>query len=251
MGVSELVILIAQALHYHGKAKLSGLSHDEIGDENEGDPLRASDPTELPRCFGAGLGLLSMQLDLLDTLQLNLTAQTAAADATLDSDGGNVSAPLAPTSSVAVLEQQMAAKNIRERQEKLRAQSEALNEQVLAMWSAIISANTSAWAELSSYCTLGVAEEEVLKRECWLFGALKQALAEVAGGNLRCELLPSDCSSSLLDAAIAQSGVGSYRLSADGSAIQATGAPNNRVPHVIKVCVSLALRNVEEEIIMT
>lgn len=240
MNVSDLVKLISRALRHHGASATVAVP-DELH------PLRASDVSVLPRLFGIGLGLLSMQMDLLDSLIVAAAKEregendTAAAGLSLQS--GRI--------ALSQLEQQYAQHSQQGRLQQLRRQEESFAALLVDLWGSLIAANTLTWLELSCYPTLGAQEEVAVKTDCWLYGAIVGAVGEAASGNLRGELIPTvqqqaavvpAGKQSLLQQALSSSQVISKRLGSDGDIEDVRGGQENqRVVHIIKVCVNMAL----------
>lgn len=230
--MSDLVKLVARALrHYGASATLA------VVDEQH--HLHAPDASALPRLFGMGLGLLSMQMDLLDTLLVATTA--AAADNT---DGGGESGTALRT-PLSLMEQQHAQQSQQVRLAQLRKQEESFAALLVDLWGSLIAANLATWLELSCYPTLGAQEEQAFRTDCWLFAAVASALGEASSGNLRGELIPTaqgNEGESLLQMALTSSQITSKRLGADGEVENTPGGNvNQRVVHIIKVCVNMAL----------
>lgn len=216
--VSELIKIITRALAFHGVAS---------GEEQSSHAYAAADPADLVRCFGMALGLLSMQMDLLDSLL------------------GEVQASPAHPS------EQFGQPSQAERQGELRRQLASFDDMVTQLWGALIAANTAAWLELACYPALGSQEEQVLRSECWLHAAVASAVGDAASGNLREELIPSDTSEktgALLSKALQVSGLASKRLSNDGEVEEVPhGQSNQRLVHIIKICVGMALSAQHEQ----
>jgi hypothetical protein len=270
-----LVAIVTQALRACGTsadssscAALSSLSSSG---------LQASD---MQRCFGAALGLLSMQRDLLDSLALsavtrNLGAQAWPADDEADDVIAASTAASSSSSGAASLQQRAARQAKRmteqqasEKQQHLRMQFDVLSAMQMGLWEAVLAANTPTWLELSCYPSLGPREEQRLCEECWFFQAVRGTAAEVRAGRMRGDMLPVPIpaaaaaaggggsgigggSSSAseqqqhvsLQAAIAQSGLPRKQLSGDGEVVEIPpGRPaNHRAEHLVKVCYELAM----------
>jgi hypothetical protein len=222
VNVTDLVTLATDALRYHGETASS------TGSAGEHDhPLHCSDPAAaLPRAFGIGLGLLSMQLDLVDgLLEQARKALTGSAEEAQEH-----------LLTMDVLEQRLTA---------AERQREALHRLLVGLWAALVAANTAAWLEIACYPSLGAQEESALKNDFWLFSATVDALSEASAGVLREEVVITNDAGEedLLEQALTASGVSSMRLESDGEARRLPpGEVNKRVLHVIKVCVDMALR---------
>lgn len=215
MPVSELIKITTRALSHHGAASIGQLGAFE--DELSAHPFTAPDPTSLVRCFGVSLSLLSMQMDLLDAL---LSEATTPAEAEVE--GSDASG----------------------HRNELRRQLASFDDMLTQLWAALIAANTGAWLELSCYPNLGAQEEAVLTSECWLYAAVRQAVGEAANGNLREELIPSDTAGAtgLLQRALHTSLVASKKLGIDGEVAELpSGQVNQRLVHIVKLCVDMAL----------
>lgn len=217
MPVSELVKIVTHALRFHGAASVSAPAEAEA---LSGHRLFTSDPSQLVRCFGVALSLLSMQMDLLDAL-LKEVEETA------------------PQS------EEFGQQSRSERREELGRQMAALDGMSTQLWGALISANTAAWLELACVPALGAREEEVLRAECWLHEAVLSAARDAASGNLREELVPtgsSEKTDALLHKALEASGITHKRLNGEGEAEDLPeGQSNQRIVHIVKICVGMAL----------
>lgn len=215
-------MLVTDALRYYGETTSSETAPDLEH------ALAVDDPSSLVRAFGMGLGLLSMQLSMLDDLEKE-TPDCAVATESVDGD--------------------IAAKTARETAATLAAQREKLSSLVTGLWSAAIAANKQTWLELACYPSLGAREEARIKTDCLLYQMVANAVSEVSAGQVREELVPSGgatAESDLLTKAMASSGVCDQHLSANGTAQQLPeGQTNSRVEHLLKVCVGSAMRNGE------
>ena len=215
MNVADLVRIVTHALFQHGAAE--GLDND------------SADPSKLIRCFGIGLGLLSMQMDVLKAL---IAAEQRE---------------VTELPSVSGLASQFLEQGRIDRELNLQKQGETFSALLVELWAALISANTPVWLELSQHPALGAQEEEVMKSDCWLFEALQNAVNEVRSGELRSELLPSaDNTASddtLLQQVLAASGVTSKQLNEEGEIVNVPKHQrNHRVEHVVKLCMGLVFR---------
>lgn len=208
-----------KALRHHGESSASntGADPDHL--------LHCPDPDDLPRCFGSALGLLSMQMDVVDRL-------VEHAQRRLEQSAGG-----------GALEQQLVADGVTRSLEKAQHQRETLQSLLVALWAALIAANTPTWLELACYSSLGAQEEAALKDACWLYPATVDAAEEAAEGVLRQEVvLNAADDNALLEQALTASGVTELRLEADGEVHHLpVGQVNSRVVHVVKVCVGMAL----------
>lgn len=215
--VSELVKVVTRALGFHGAASVAApVDAADISEHS----LFAADPSQLVRCFGVALSLLSMQMDMLDAL-------------------------LKEVDETAPQSEEFGLQSRAERHDELRRQMAALDTMATQLWGALISANSAAWLELACYPALGAQEEEVLRGECWLHDAVLSAARDSASGNLREELIPSDSTDqtdTLLQRALEASGITHKRLNSEG---EAEGLPegqsNQRIVHIVKICVGMAL----------
>ena len=219
--MSELIKLTTRALTHHGAVSIGGLETAE--GELSAHPFTAPDPISLVRCFGVSLGLLSMQMDLLDAL---------LSEASVSSEG------------------EMESSDVSDHRNELRRQLASFDDLLTQLWGALIAANTGAWLELSCYPSLGVQEEAVLTNECWLHAAVRQAVGDAASGNLREELIPADTAGStgLLQRALENSRVAQKKLGVDGEVEElSSGQVNQRLVHIVKMCVDLALSGQNEQ----
>ena len=206
--VSDIIRTITRALQYQGSAAVRDPSH----------ALAAEATSDLVRCFGVALSLLSMQMDMLDAL---LRETETEAEDEAEETGANG------------------------QRNELQKQQRAFSAMLTELWAALIAANTSVWLELCCYSDLGVQEEMVLRNECWLYAAVASAIDEAAASNLREELIPidtGDSSNTLLQKALSASGLCTKRLGSDGDIEELpSGQSNQRLIHIIKVCVGIAL----------
>lgn len=219
--MSELIKLTTRALVHHGAVSIEGPG--AAGGDLSAHPFTAPDPISLVRCFGVALGLLSMQMDLLDAL---LSEASASAEGEMESSDAS------------------------DHRNELRRQLASFDDLLTQLWGALIAANTGAWLELSCYPTLGVQEEAVLTNECWLYAAVRQAVGDAASGNLREELIPADTAGSagLLQRALENSLVAHKKLGLDGEVEEiSSGQVNQRLVHIVKVCVGMALSGQNEQ----
>lgn len=215
--VSELVKIVTRALAFHGAASVASPVDTEALSAHA---FFTSDPSQLVRCFGVALSLLSMQMDLLDAL-------------------------LKEVDETAPQGEEFGLQTRAERQDELRRQMAALDGMATQLWGALISANTAAWLELACYPALGAQEEEVLRGECWLHDAVLSAMRDSTSGNLREELIPADSSEqtdALLHKALEASGIIYRRLNCEGEVESLPEGQNNqRIMHIVKICVGMAL----------
>lgn len=214
--VSELVKVITRALRYYGTTAFHDPSH----------PLSAATTTaqgaedSLPRCFSVALSLLSMQMDLLDTLLQGLSSGASGPDVNQD---------------------------VSEQRTEFLRQKASFADQLTELWAALLVANGELWLRLSAFPDLGAEQEEAMRSECWLFAAVASAVSDAAGGLLREELIPAEeergnGGRALLQSALDASGLCGKQLGADGEIEElAAGKVNQRLVHVIKVCVGMAL----------
>jgi hypothetical protein len=226
--VSDLVKIITGALRYHGESTSTG----PVASAEH--PLYVPDTSALIRCFGIGLGLLSMQMDLVD----GLIAESTSANAARES---------------ASLVGQFASSSAQSKLAELKDQQARLAAMQVELWAALIAANTSAWLELACSQSIGAVEEAAVRTDCWLFEGVVNALEDLQTGGLRQEMVAlnvpvahgaAGTSASLLDRAVAASGVAAMRLDADGECRNLpAGDTNSRAVHIIKVCVSMALND--------
>lgn len=216
--VSELVKIVTRALAFHGAASVAA-PVDMEGVSTHA--LFTSVPSQLVRCFGVALSLLSMQMDLLDAL-------------------------LKEVDETAPQSEEFGLQSRGERQDELRRQMAALDGMATQLWGALIAANTAAWLELACYPALGAQEEEeVLRVECWLHDAVLCAVRDSTSGNLREELIPADSSEqtdALLHKALEAAGIAHKRLNSEGEVESLPeGQTNQRIIHIVKICVGMAL----------
>ena len=219
--MSELIKLTTRALTHHGAVSIGGLETAE--GELSAHPFTAPDPLSLVRCFGVSLGLLSMQMDLLDAL---LSEASASAEGEMENS------------------------DISDHRNELRRQLASFDDLLTQLWGALIAANAGAWLELSCYPSLGVQEEAVLTNECWLYAAVRQSVGDAASGNLREELIPADTAGStgLLQRALENSRVAQKKLGVDGEVEElSSGQVNQRLVHIVKMCVDMALSGQNEQ----
>lgn len=219
--MSELIKITTRALTHHGAVSTGGFDSAEM--DLSAHPFTAPEPVSLVRCFGVSLSLLSMQMDLLDAL---LSEATSASEG--EAEGSDASG----------------------HRNELRRQLASFDDLLTQLWGALIAANTGAWLELSCYANLGAQEEAILTQECWLHAAVRQAVGDAASGNLREELIPSDTAGSagLLQRALENSRVAHKKLGADGEVEEiAAGQVNQRLVHIVKMCVDMALSGQNEQ----
>ena len=227
INVTDMVEVVTHALQYQGETT----STTDLPDPQHA--LYAPNPSELVRAFGLALNLLSMQLDLIDGLLAETTAQEAA------SSSSDV--------STSAMGRQYAEETHREKLSKLQKQQTKLSALIANLWGAVIKANKLTWLRLACYPTLGALEENTMKEECWLYHAIRIAINEVQAGNLREELLPytegenNQKESTLLEKAITASEISLFTLTSEGEiSTLPTNQTNNRIIHVIKVCINTA-----------
>jgi len=239
--VSDLIKTVIAALRYNGQCSVN------ITRSDSDHPMHPSDPASLAKCFGVGLSLLSMQLDVLDGLS------SAAEDAGMRTAGAEQTHATANSE----LDRELSSNSTQQqRTADLERQRHALSALITELWAALISANLAVWMDLSCNSSLGSVEENTMKTECWLYENLSMALSEAQSNNLRSELIvtnnPSQSQSvegvsrlsekSLLDKAIDSSGIATQQLDPVSGEIRTlpTGQVNARVVHVVKACVELA-----------
>jgi hypothetical protein len=222
---------------------------------------------EYIRCFGVCLGLLSMQLDMLDAFAKLAGARAASTYASYATSTSTSTSTSGGDSNEAALE--AAA---REREE-LMFQGRSLSELLTLLWAALIRANAVTWLEVALRPSLGGAEEEMIRAEGLLFQAVAQAAPEVWGGRMRKELVPgserlshtstspssplspsSSAASDLLLDAITASGVTECTLDEQGRLVeggeqggQGQGGLAARIEFVIRASVDLALAEAAAE----
>eukprot|EP01034_Spumella_vulgaris_P021857 gene21857-27929_t len=165
--VSDLVGLVTRIIHSQNSDP-QHVQQQEIHFNSE------VSHKEVVQCFGLGISLLHMQLEVVETLARAAPTPGSSSKRAIDVD--------------------------------LAAQTDVLRNLLVSLWAALVTAQSEMWTDLSAIPNLSANEENLIREHCLLFKALVSVCDEVAQGNIKESLLPS-VDGELLDAMVAVSGV--------------------------------------------
>ena len=183
------------------------------------------DAASLTRCFAVGVSLLSMEYDVADRMN--------------QSKSRLVSSAL--------------------HQDRVVAMMASLESLLVLLWSSLIRVQTDSWLELSQRVSLGAQEEVEVRQNLLLYSVIRTLMSDLRERRLRSSLVPHPAGqaaegrlngdTSLLDAVIDTSKIGSIVWNkASGQWSESETVRNDRVVHLVKVCVDLAWSDAQQEL---